>query len=61
MLPSGPVKLGEALSWQLETYTMTITSRNAPVNSIQGDNPGFDLAGLVEEIVYRFWVQVGVG
>ena len=40
---------------------MKITSRNAPVNRIQGDNPGVDLAGLVEEIVYRFWVQVGVG
>ena len=65
VLHNVPVKLGEALSWQLESYKMTITGRHMPdmrsVNSVQGDNPGVDVAGLVEKIVYPFWVQVGVG
>ena len=65
VLHNVPVKLGEALSWQLESYKMTITGRHTPdmrsVNSVQGDNPGVDVAGLVEKIVYPFWVQVGVG
>ena len=59
------VKLGEALSWQLESYKMTVTGRHTPdmrsVNSVQRDNQGVDVAGLVQKIVYRLWEQVGVG
>ena len=59
------MKLGEALSWQLESYKMTVTGRHTPdmrsANSVQRDNQGVDVAGLVQKIVYRLWEQVGVG
>ena len=45
VLPSGPVKLGEALSWPLEWYT--IHGRHTPnlrsMNSVQTDTPGLTL------------------
>ena len=44
---------------------MTVTGRHTPdmrsVNSVQRDNQGVDVAGLVQKIVYRLWEQVGVG
>ena len=62
-LPSGPVKLGEALSWQLEWYT--IHGRHTPnlrsVNSVQTDKPGVDIAMSMEEIRERLCARVGVG
>ena len=58
---SGPVKLGEALSWQLEWYTIAVphTPNVRSVNSGPSDDPGVDITRLVEETAERFCAKVG--
>ena len=48
---SGPVKLGEALSLQLEWYTIAVrhTPNVRSVNSGPSDDPGVDITRLMEE------------
>ena len=60
---SGPVKLGEALSWQLEWYTIAVPHMPnvQSVNSGPSDDPGVDITRLMEEKAERFCAKVGVG
>ena len=60
---SGPVKLSEALSLQLEWYTIAVRhTPNVPsVNSSPSDDPGIDITRLIEEKAERFCAKVGVG
>ncbi len=60
---SGPVKLGEALSLQLEWYTIAVrhTPNVRSVNSGPSDDPGVDITRLMEEKAKRFYAKVGVG
>ena len=60
---SGPVKPGEALSLQLERYTIDVghTPNVRSVNSSPSDDPGVDITRLMEEKSERFCAKVGVG
>ena len=60
---SGPVKLGEALSLQLEWYMIAFphTPNVRSVNSGPSDDPGVDITRLVEEKAERFYAKLGVG
>ena len=59
----GPVKLGEALSLQLEWYTTAVphTPNVRSVNSGPSDDPGVDITRLMEEKTEHFCAKVGVG
>ena len=60
---SVPVKVGEALSLQLEWYTIAV--RHKPnvrsVNSGPSDDPGVDTTRLMEQKAERFCAKVDVG
>ena len=60
---SGPVKLGKALSLQLEWYTIAVhhTPNVRSVNSGPSDDPGIDITRLTEEKAECFCAKVGVG
>ena len=59
----GPVKLGEALSFQLESCTIAVrhTPNVRSVNSGPSDHPGVDITRLMETKGERFCENVGVG
>ena len=60
---SVPVKLGEALSLQLEWYTIAVrhTPNVRSVNSGPSNDPGVDTTRLMEEKAERLCAKVGVG
>ena len=60
---SVPVKLGEALSLQLEWYTIAVrhTPNVRSVNSGPRNDPGVDTTRLMEEKAERLCAKVGVG
>ena len=57
------MKLGEALSLQLEWYTIAVrhTPNVRSVNSGPSDDPGVDTTRLTEQKAERFCAQVDVG
>ena len=63
VLPSGPVKLGEALRLQLELYTIAVrhTPNVRSVNIGPSDHPCVDIPKLLEDMLERFCARVGVG